>query len=108
MKPTTNQRNLKNKAGAISNHIATWKQITSDQWILKRILGTTTEAENLKDVPLGESKHYKNNLTDIERTLFRKETKRFSDLGVIQQVRNQNPGYVSSIFLETKRMTNID
>ena len=72
MKPTTNQRNLKSKAGAISNHLTTWKQITSDQWILKRILGTTTEAENLKDVTLGESKHYKNNLTDIERMLFQK------------------------------------
>ena len=34
--------------------------------------------------------------------LFRKEIKRLSDLGVIQEVKNQDPSYVSSMFLRDK------
>ena len=62
----------------VPNHIRTWKQITSDTWILKSISGATIE-------------HHKINLTDTERMLFRKEIKWLSDLGVIHQVKNQDP-----------------
>ena len=35
--------------------------------------------------------------------LFRKEIKRFSELGVIKEVKNQDPGYMSSVFLRDKK-----
>ena len=35
--------------------------------------------------------------------LFRKEIKRFSKLGIKKEVKNQGPGYISSIFLTDKK-----
>ena len=35
--------------------------------------------------------------------LFRKEIKRLSELGVIKEVKNQDPGCISSIFLRDKK-----
>ena len=35
--------------------------------------------------------------------LFRKEIKRLSELEVIKEVKNQDPGYISSIFLRDKK-----
>ena len=85
------QRNCANKAGVISKHLATWQHITSDQWILKTVSGESIEIEDLKDVPLGQSRQNQNNLSDTEKILFRKE------------VRNQDPGYISPIFLREKK-----
>ena len=106
IKLKTEQRNCANKAGAISKHLPTWQQIISDQWILKTVSGVSTEIEDRKDVRLRQLRQDQNNLSDIEKILFRKEIKRSSELGVVKEVKNQYPGYISSVFLRDKKIIN--
>ena len=47
----------------MSKHLATWQQITSDQLILKTVLRASIEIEDLKDVPLEQSRQNQNNLS---------------------------------------------
>ena len=102
IKLKTEQRNCAKKADVISKHLGIWPQITSDQWILKTALGANIEIADLKEVNLGQSRQNQNNLSDIEKMLFGKEIKRLSELGVIKEVKNQDAGYISSIFLKDK------
>ena len=106
IKLKTEQRNCANKAGAISKHLATWQQMISNQWILKTVSGVSTEIEDRKDVHLGQLRQNQNNLSDIKKILFRNEIKRPSELGVVKEVKNQYPGYISSILLRDKKIIN--
>ena len=65
-------------------------------------MSATIEIEDLNVVSLEKSRKNKNNLTDIESMLFSKENKKISELGILQQVKNQYLDCVSSIFLTDK------
>ena len=82
------KRNCANKIDAISKHLATCQQITSHQWSLKTVSGASIEIEGLKYVPLVQSRQNQNNLSDIEKMLFRKKIERLSGLEVIKEVKN--------------------
>ena len=42
-----------NKVDVTFHHIATWKQITPDQWILKAVLGSTIDIKIIQQAEKG-------------------------------------------------------
>ena len=94
--------NEKFKVCGIFEHINNWKGITSDKWISKTVRGAHIEIEDLELVPLS-GLSVEELLRSLEKTLFRKKTKRLSEKYVLRPVKEVEQEYVSSIFLREKK-----
>ena len=91
-------------AGSISKYMESWREITSDKWILQTVSkGASIELEDLASIPLSTAHKTERLYSDSEKMLFRKEICRLLQKGVIKQVKNLEKGYVSSIFLREKK-----
>ena len=79
-------------------------QCTHDKWVLDTVLGAKIELEDISDLPIHvNSKQPRNNMSDFEKCLFRKEIARLRDRGVIKPIKNLEGGFISSVFLREKK-----
>ena len=96
--------NLKTKkdsftAGSISKCMESWREITSDKWILQTVSkGASTELHLLSTAHKTERLY-----SESEKMLLGKETCTLLQKSVIKQVKILEKGYVSSLFLREKK-----
>lgn len=70
---------------------------------MNSVNGIKIEINDLANIPLSNKKNQEKKMSDIERTLFRKEIMRLHEKGVIQPISDTDQGFVSSIFLRQKK-----
>lgn len=80
----------------------TWKEITLGQWLTGTFTGAKIKTDNLTKVPRARSTHHKN-LSNIEKTHFKKETKRPMEQRAINHAIEHESGYIPSIFLRENK-----
>ena len=70
-------------AGFISKCVGSWREITSDKWILQTVSkGASIELEDLASIPLCTAHKTERLYSDSEKMLFRKEIYRLLQKGV--------------------------
>ena len=73
-------------AGSISNCMESWREITSDKWILQTVSkGASIELEDLASIPLSTAYKTERLYSDSEKMLFGKEICRLLQKGVISK-----------------------
>ena len=91
-------------AGFISKCVESWRETTSDKWILRTVSkGASIELEDLASIPLSTAHKTERLYSDFQKMLSRKEICKLLQKCVIKQVKNLEKDYVSSIFLKEKK-----
>ena len=87
------------KAGNIASCLSTWKEITSDKWVLSTVSGANIEFGDITQIPLAQGKPQKH---ERDSNIFRQEIENLLKKGAIFPVADNKRGYISIIFLWEK------